>query len=254
MGQVAALEDRIYLYFLEGPCKGQRLDITSYTTLVLGRENPRTQAESRFTVEDITLSRRHLLLTASADGLCFYLEDLDSANGTWLNEEPLQPHTRIRLVSGDKIKAGINLIKFVDMGGTEAIRLNANKKTAEAVPEPKTAPQQSTIEIKCDPENGRIWVYNKPLSLTPKEFRFLNYLYQHRSQVCSYEDLLQNIWKDSAELALGVNNVQQLVRGIRRKIDQLNLGFRGEEVVVYNSVVRGYHLVLAPRIVKAGVK
>lgn len=59
---------------------------------VLGVENART------------VSRRHCRL--SWDGRYFYIEDLDSMNGTKLNNDSLRPDEIYRLHSGDKVSVG----------------------------------------------------------------------------------------------------------------------------------------------------
>jgi pSer/pThr/pTyr-binding forkhead associated (FHA) protein len=52
-------------------------------------------------------SRQHCAILYSQGG--FFLEDLQSSNGTYLNEEPVE---RVRLCSGDKIRIGTQVLVF----------------------------------------------------------------------------------------------------------------------------------------------
>jgi hypothetical protein len=56
---------------------------------------------------DPAVSRRHARFVREDDG-SYAIEDLDSANGTWLNDEPapIAPHVRVRLVDGDQVHLG----------------------------------------------------------------------------------------------------------------------------------------------------
>lgn len=53
-------------------------------------------------IEDRTISRVHLRINEEEDG--YYIEDLNSTNGTYLNDERLKPHQLEKIKIGDKIK------------------------------------------------------------------------------------------------------------------------------------------------------
>ena len=59
-------------------------------------------------IRDLDVSRHHAKLSAQRDG--WWLEDLDSANGTWLNGDILEGPQRLR--TGDEIKVGQTRIRF----------------------------------------------------------------------------------------------------------------------------------------------
>jgi len=54
------------------------------------------------------ISRRHALIRRTKDG--YELLDLDSLNGTFLNNEPLVPHTSYGLPSGSLLRLGSMLL------------------------------------------------------------------------------------------------------------------------------------------------
>ncbi len=72
--------------------------------VVLGR-----QTDCEFVIDDPILSRRHCLITAEASG-DFYLEDLNSTNGTFLNSRKVQKKTRLQY--GDRIVLGNTILRF----------------------------------------------------------------------------------------------------------------------------------------------
>ena len=59
-------------------------------------------------IRDLDVSRHHAKLSAQRDG--WWLTDLDSANGTWLNGDILETPQRLR--TGDEIRVGQTRIRF----------------------------------------------------------------------------------------------------------------------------------------------
>lgn len=73
--------------------------------------------------------------------------------------------------------------------------------------------------VRIDPLDGSAFVYDKPVDLTPIEFRLLHYLVAHAGQVISTERLLQDVWDyppGSGNLSL----VRMHVLNLRRKIER----------------------------------
>lgn len=56
---------------------------------------------------DPAVSRRHARLLRGEDG-AYWIEDLGSVNGTWLNDdpEPIEPGVAVRLAAGDRVHLG----------------------------------------------------------------------------------------------------------------------------------------------------
>jgi hypothetical protein len=78
----------------DGPLEGRRVDVGA--ELVVGREG------AALTLPDLEVSRRHAVLR-SDDG-AVWLEDLESANGTWVNGRRIAARTR--LADGDLVRLG----------------------------------------------------------------------------------------------------------------------------------------------------
>jgi pSer/pThr/pTyr-binding forkhead associated (FHA) protein len=90
------------------------LHVEQTEEMVLGRKAPEEPApEIDLTVYNayaMGVSRRHALIRYSAEG--YTIEDLGSANGTWVNENRLPPHKPWTLRSGDQIRIG-HLVLFI---------------------------------------------------------------------------------------------------------------------------------------------
>lgn len=67
-------------------------------------------------VEDDALSRSHFLITR--EGSAFLLLDLNSSNGTWVNDKRIHAH---KLLPGDIIAAGESLFFFSDVASSTLV-------------------------------------------------------------------------------------------------------------------------------------
>ena len=83
-----------------GSCSGQRLTVERPTTTV-GR------GEGQIRIDDPTLSGRHFMIEEC--GQRFFLRDLGSTNGTFLNGHLVRSAP---LESGDEIRAGESVFVF----------------------------------------------------------------------------------------------------------------------------------------------
>jgi pSer/pThr/pTyr-binding forkhead associated (FHA) protein len=62
--------------------------------------------ESDLTVNDYTVSRVHARMRPAPSRFGFWLEDLGSTNGTWVNEVELEPHQRVLVQTQDNLRFG----------------------------------------------------------------------------------------------------------------------------------------------------
>jgi pSer/pThr/pTyr-binding forkhead associated (FHA) protein len=89
------------LEIVEGPGAGLQHLLDS--PIVIGRA-----ADSDLTLEDVEVSRRHARVSPAEDGSAV-VEDLESANGTFVNHN--QVHGRARVDAGDELLVGVTLIQ-----------------------------------------------------------------------------------------------------------------------------------------------
>ena len=99
----------LILEVIEGPDAGKRVVVDR--PIVVGRD-PR----AGFVLQDREVSRRHLQLTPTGDYVT--VEDLGSANGTFVNRNEL--HGPARLDAGDELLAGVTVMQLRDRQQVEA--------------------------------------------------------------------------------------------------------------------------------------
>lgn len=73
--------------------------------------------------------------------------------------------------------------------------------------------------ILLDEATGHFWVEGKPIHLSPKEHALLAYLYQHRGQVVSNDELWLGVWPDYKLAGVDDGLIQQTIRRLRQKIE-----------------------------------
>jgi hypothetical protein len=170
--------------------------------------------ESDIVVTSKRVSREHAQVRR--DGWRIVLEDLDSTNGTYLNDERVLGPVELR--DQDRVAIGDVVLIFHDPDITF----------------------RDTVfpELEVDVPAGIVRVDRQIVSLSPKEFDLLAYLYEHAGEVCSKDDIGLAVWPEYEE---GVYDyqVENLVRRLRAKLEidpsepQLLVTMRG----------RGYKLV-----------
>jgi len=154
------------------------------------------------------VSREHARIRQ--EGRKWLLEDLGSANGTFLNGERVL--TPIELRDGDRIALGEIILIYHD---------------------PDTTIREDPFpELEVDAAAGVVRLNRKVITLSPKEFTLLVYLSQHTGEVCSKDEISQVVWPEYPDQVYDYQ-IENLVRRLRTKIEndpnnpQLLLTIRG---------------------------
>jgi PAS domain-containing protein len=86
------------LYMINGPLAGLTFEIEDDVTTI-GRSSGNS-----ISIKDLSISRKHAKLTLSGER--YFIEDLGSQNGTWVNGHSMSPGYQIQLKEGDFISIG----------------------------------------------------------------------------------------------------------------------------------------------------
>lgn len=86
------------LYMINGPLSGLTFEIEDDITTI-GRSSGNS-----IIIKDLSISRKHAKVTLSGDK--YFIEDLGSQNGTWINGHSMDPGYQIQLKEGDFISIG----------------------------------------------------------------------------------------------------------------------------------------------------
>lgn len=186
------------LLVVEGASPGKRIFIDQ-PELTFGRD-----PGSGLVIEDRRVSRRHARIWLEGDR--YYLEDLNSKNGTFVNGQELQgPHS---LQDGDEIQIALCCkLAFV---GAEA--------TAPVVFE------EQVQGLHMDLESKRVWVAGKevapPLSLA--QYRLLELLYQDPGRVYSRDEVVEAVWPEDDRGGISEQAIDALARRLRERLTEFD--------------------------------
>ncbi|MBI1373763.1 MAG: FHA domain-containing protein [Phycisphaera sp.] len=132
---------------LDGPDKGKRFELPDNEPQLIGRSS------EALPLTDSTISRRHAELTP--DEGAWFVNDLNSANGTYVNGHRITaPH---RLRDGDQIRTGASLFVYGDIKPpVHEIDVLPSDKIDVSVESTVSAYEQSVIMAVPDPSEAAI--------------------------------------------------------------------------------------------------
>ncbi|MFO7683018.1 MAG: FHA domain-containing protein [Chloroflexota bacterium] len=187
-----------------------RQHVMTNNSVVIGRS-----LESDIVITSKRISREHAQIRR--DGWRIFLEDLGSTNGTYLNNERILEPMQLR--DGDRIQVGDVLFMFHD---------------------PDVTYQDTPLpDLEIDVLGGVVRVNRQLVTLAPKEFSLLAYLFQRKGEVCSKDEIGMAVWPEYQDGVFDYQ-IENLMRRLRAKLEpetaepQLLLTVRG----------RGYKLIL----------
>ena len=142
-----------------------------------------------------SVSREHTRIRK--EGRRWFVDDLGSTNGTYLNGERVT--SSLSLLDGDTLKVGDVTFIFHD---------------------PDTTSRESPIpDLEVDTAAGVVRVNRKAVSLSPKEYLLLAFLFERRGQVCSKDDIGHAVWPEYEAGGIFDYQIENLVRRLRTRIE-----------------------------------
>jgi predicted component of type VI protein secretion system len=194
------MEERPVLIVREGELAGQRWTIAN-DELLIGRGN-----DSDIVLPERQVSRHHIKIH-HRDGR-YFLEDLGSKNGTFLNGQQIQGTVPIQ--DGDEIQIALAVrLLFV---GTDA-----------TVPLSFEMPRSIT-NLVLDEDKRTVLIKGKeldpPLSLA--QFRLLQMLYDADGAVCGRDEIVESVWPGTGGLGVSEQAIDALVRRLRDRLIELD--------------------------------
>jgi diguanylate cyclase (GGDEF)-like protein len=155
-GGRAAVGGESCLVEIYGPRLGHRVPIDR-AELVIGRD-PGCEVP----VELDTVSRRHARIANRAGSLL--VSDLGSTNGTFLNDQPLAAREELPLRSGDSIRVGSAIFRFLCGGNLEALYREEIHRVMTIDGLTRTHTLRHFVDF-LEREMARAQRHNRPLSL-----------------------------------------------------------------------------------------
>ncbi len=194
------VSERPLLIIEEGEHIGLRVTIDK-DELVIGRGE-----ECDLTLNDRAISRQHARIWR--EGEAYYIEDLGSKNGTWVNGEPLQ-QPRV-LVDGDKIQLALTVrIAFTESDATVELSID---------------PLQLKKRLTLDMDARRVYIGQQevipPLSLP--QYRLLQKLFEAGGAVCTRDEIVEAVWPEAAGEGVSEQAIDALVRRLRDRLAEVD--------------------------------
>ncbi len=190
--------DEVAILILQrGGQGGQRWRLDA-AEVILGRS-----PECDIILPDRQVSRRHARIFRVDD--TYYIEDLGSKNGTWVNGEPV--HGPRRLEDGDEIQIALRYkLAFVGAGATAPLDVEG--------------PHPPTRGLWVDIPARRVFVNGREISppLSPAQFRLLELLWRAEGAVVSREEVVRYVWQDADASGVTEQAIDALVRRLRERL------------------------------------
>jgi DNA-binding winged helix-turn-helix (wHTH) protein len=169
---------------------------------VLGRGE-----ECDITLADRQVSRQHIRIYKQDDQ--FFIEDLNSKNGTWVNGVQLKGSRPLR--DGDEIHVALSVkVRFIGSDATSPMLTNP--------------PPFTTGRLRLEPEARRVFVMgtelDPPLSLP--QYRLLEMLYVNSGRICTRDNVIETVWPEAIGDGVSEQAIDALVRRLRDRLAELD--------------------------------
>jgi len=182
--------------------------------IVLGRGE-----ECDLTLDERQISRQHIRIYKEVNK--FYVQDLESKNGTWVNGAQLKGSRE--LADGDEIQlALVTYLQFIGSGST--------------TPLPYEPPATISGKLRLDRESRRVFINERELDppLSLPQYRLLELLYNNMGRICTRDNVVETVWPEAMGEGVSEQAIDALVRRLRDRLAEVDP--KGEYIVT----VRGH--------------
>lgn len=208
-----------FLIFEEGILKGRKVPINKHS-VIIGRGGRNMDCD--IILPERQVSRQHAEIYLD-QGL-YYLRDLGSKNGTYVNDQLITE--AVRLQDSDLIQIAL-CARFRFVGADATLPL-------EAI--------QSTSQIRLDELSRRVWIGTHEIQppLSPAQYRLLELLYDPPGQVRSRDEIIATVWSEAEREGVSEQAIDALVRRLRERLAEI------DPDGLYVITVRGHGFRLDP--------
>jgi len=208
-----------FLIFEEGALRDQKIAISKHS-IIIGRGGRNVDCD--IVLPERQVSRQHAEIFLD-QGL-YYLRDLGSKNGTYVNEQLIT--AAVRLQDGDSVQIAL-CARFRFVGADATLPLES---------------LQPTKNMRLDELSRRVWLGSQEISppLSPAQYRLLELLYEPPGQVRSRDEIIDAVWSRKEREGVSEQAIDALVRRLRERLTEIDPGG------LYVITVRGHGFRLDP--------
>jgi two-component system, OmpR family, response regulator QseB len=194
--------------------------------IIIGRAGSSWKPDISF--HNIFVSRKHVNIYEKNGH--FYIKDLNSKHGTFINNNRLKPFEEFVLKPSDKISLS-NLITL-----TFSVNLDA---TSELAPIFGDLGKKIPTEFYLDPLKQELKIQNTLYQFSEKEYKCIDFLIQNRNQIVLKEELVKFVWDERVSMNGQIPDVSNeeintIIYRIRKKT--------GQNICIENIRRKGYLL------------
>lgn len=163
--------------------------------------------ECELVLDNRNISRQHIRIYKEADR--YFVQDLDSKNGTWVNNQQLKG--RRELQNGDEMRlAATTYIQFIGSGATTPMLSDVSTFTRGRLRLDREARRVFVGEVEIDP----------PLSLP--QYRLLELLFNHAGGICTRDTVVETVWPEAMGEGVSEQAIDALVRRLRDRLNEID--------------------------------
>lgn len=174
-------------------------------------------SENEIVVPDREVSRHHAAITREAGQ--YYIEDLGSLNGTWLNDVRLKPNQSTPLTSGSEIRLGPSArLLFTAVGAT----VPANEAMRELLAN-APLPGSAARRLRLDENRREVWFNGRLLdpSLSPVQYNLIRLLLSQPGRVFSRDEIAHQLWPHDERGGISDEAIDAVVKRVRERFAQI---------------------------------
>jgi len=179
-------------------------------SIFIGRVTPETDPYIKILNDYV--SRRHAEICYRQG--CFMLRDVGSTNGTEIDGQRIEPDKFYPLKHDSAIGLGI-----VSGKARVVLRFKESHVTTLA-PAGEVGETRIVSWLRIDEEKKEVWVDDKLLSLSRKEYDLLSFLHRKAGKVCSKDEIISEVWPEVQDPG-GISDatIDQLIYRLRGKTE-----------------------------------
>lgn len=184
-------------------------------SIVVGRGE-----ECDLVVAERQVSRQHIRVFKEDDA--YFVEDLESRNGTWVNGQQLKGVRR--LYDGDKIDLAMAVhLEFIGSGATAPLAFEVPINLSGG-------------RLRLDRDARRIFLNDSEIDppLSPPQYRLIELLYNNAGRICTRDQVIETVWPEAMGEGVSEQAIDALVRRLRDRLAEIDPDWQ------YIITVRGH--------------
>ena len=163
-------------------------------------------------IDNQYVSRRHFQVRTQDE--LYFISDLDSTNGTFINGERLKPQEERRLKDRDLIGLAEEQVVFRFSDPVKTMTFTSFPPDRDAKP--------PDADLIVDPGSRDVWAAGEKLDppLSRKEFDILEALYLNRGNAVSRDEIAASGWPERPDGDVTPEEIDQYIRRLRRRVEE----------------------------------